>query len=70
MEEVTGDEMNLKIWKESESESDAEFHKDDGMAEEIMPTPEDNTTNIIDCYRHFTDDIISLIIRETSQYAD
>ncbi|CAF2927626.1 unnamed protein product [Rotaria sp. Silwood2] len=73
-EEVTDDgddDVNLQAWNEIESESDAEFLEDHGTVEEVPANSEDNTTNPIDCYRHFiTDEIISLMVRETNRYAE
>jgi hypothetical protein len=41
------------------------------MLEEVPTNSEDNTINPIDCYRNFmTDEIISLMVRETNQYAE
>jgi hypothetical protein len=69
-EEVTDDEVNSNVWGEIESESDGEFLEDHGIVEQITPTSEDGTINPIDCYRHFiTDEVISLMVRETNRYA-
>ena len=69
-EEVTDDDVNLQIWNEIESESDAEFQETHGIIEEVTPISEDNTINPIDCYWHFiTDEIISLMVHETNRYA-
>ena len=66
-EEVTDDDVDLHIWNEIGSESDAEFLEDHGLVEEVTSVSKDN---IIDCYRHFiTDEIIDLIVRETNRYA-
>lgn len=41
------------------------------MMEEVLANLEDSTINPIDFYRHFiTDEIISLIVRETNRYAE
>jgi hypothetical protein len=65
-EEDTNDEVNSYVWGELESESDGEFLEDHGIVEQITPTSENGTINPIDCYRHFiTDEIISLMVRET-----
>ena len=56
---------------EIKSESDQEFLEDHGLVEEVTSTSEDNTIDPIDCYRHFiTDEIISLMVRETNRYAE
>jgi hypothetical protein len=69
-EEVTDDDLDSPVRNEIESVSNAEFQKEYGIVEEVTPTSEDNTTNPIDCYRHFiTDEIISLMVHETNRYA-
>ena len=41
------------------------------MMEEVPANSEDRVTNPIDVYRHFlTDEIISLMVRETNRYAE
>jgi hypothetical protein len=61
------DDMNSQVWGEIESELDTEFSEDYGMMEEVLANLEDSTINPIDCYRHFiTDEIISLMVRETN----
>ena len=71
-EEVTDDEVYSNgVWSEIESESDGEFLEDHGIIEQVTPTFEDGTINPIDCYRHFiTDEVISLMVRETNRYAE
>ncbi|CAF2787935.1 unnamed protein product [Rotaria sp. Silwood2] len=70
-EDVTDDEMDSNIWSEIKSESDGEFLEDHGLTEQATSTSEDGTVNPIDCYRHFiTDEIISLMVRETNRYAE
>ena len=70
-EEVTDDEVDSNVWSEIESESDGEFLEDHGIVEQVTPTSEDGTINPIDCYRHFiTDEVISLMVRETNRYAE
>jgi hypothetical protein len=69
--EDINDKVNSYGWREIESESDGEFLEDHGIAESVTPTSEDGTIDTIDCYRHFTtDEIISLIARETNRYAE
>ena len=73
-EEVTdddGDDVDSQVWSEIESESDTEFSEDYGMMEEVAGNSEGSTINPIDCYRHFiSDEIISLMVRETNRYAE
>ncbi|CAF1085913.1 unnamed protein product [Didymodactylos carnosus] len=73
-EQVTDDgddDVDSQVWSEIESESDIEFSEDYGMMEEVPADSEDSAINPIDCYRHFiTDEIISLMVRETSRYAE
>ncbi|CAF1534963.1 unnamed protein product [Rotaria sp. Silwood1] len=70
-EEVTDDDRDLQVWNKIESESDAEFQEDYGIVEEVEPTSENTTINPIDCYQHvITDEIISLMVRETNRYAE
>jgi hypothetical protein len=73
-EQVTDDDdddVNSHVWGEIESESDTEFLEDYGMMEEVPANSEDSTINPVDCYRHFiTDEIISLMVRETNRYAE
>src|SRR5690349_9269769 len=60
------DDMDSQVWAAIEPESDTEFSEDYGMMEEVPANSEDSTINPTDCYRHFfTDEIISLIVRET-----
>lgn len=69
-EQVTDDgdeDMDSQVWDEIESEPDTEFSEDYGMMEEVSANWEDGAIIPIDCYRHFiTDEIISLMIRETN----
>ena len=66
-----GDVDGFTSLGEIESESDTEFSEDYGMMEEVPVNSEDSTINPIDCYRHFiTDEIISLMVRETNRYAN
>lgn len=70
-EEMAVDEVNSNGWYEIEPESDAEFMEDHGLVDEVISASEDNIINPIDCYRHFiTDEIISLMVRETNRYAE
>ena len=70
-EEVTDDEVDSNAWSEIESESDGEFLEDHGIIKQVTPTFEDGTINPIDCYRHFiTDEVISLMVRETNRYIE
>jgi hypothetical protein len=63
--------MDSHVWGEIESESDTEFLEDYGMMEEVLANSEDSTINPVDCYRHsMTDEIISLMVRETNRYAE
>ena len=67
------DDVDSQIWSkiELELESDTEFSEDYGMMEEVPANSEDKTYNPTDCYRHFlTDEIISLVVRETNRYAE
>ena len=47
------DEVDTNVWSEIESDSDGKFLEDHGIVEQVMPTPENNTINPIDCCRHF-----------------
>ena len=70
-EEMSDYEVDSKVWKEIESESDEEFMADHGLVEEVTSALDDNIINPIDCYRHFiTDEIIDLMVRETNRYAE
>jgi hypothetical protein len=74
-DQVTNDgddsDADSQVWGEIESESDAEFSEDYGMVEEVPANLKDCTINPIDCYRHFiTDEIISLMVRETNRYSE
>jgi hypothetical protein len=70
VEEMSDDEMDSNSWNEIKSESDAEFMQDHGPVEEVTSLTKDNTIDPIDCYRHFiTDEIISLMVRETNRFA-
>jgi hypothetical protein len=62
--------VDSHTWNEIESESDVEFLKDYGLIEEVTSISEDNTINLLDCYRHFiTNEIIHLMVRKTNRYA-
>lgn len=64
-------DVDSQFWGEIESELDIEFSEDYGMMEEVSANPEDITINTIDRYRHFTtDEVISLMDRETNRYAE
>ncbi len=70
-EAVIDDEVDSNGWSEIESESDGEFLEDHGIVEQVTPTSKDGTINPIDFYRHFiTDEVISLMVRETNGYAE
>ena len=70
-EDVTDDEVDSNVWSEIKSKSGGEFLEDHGLIEQVTPISEDGTVNPIDCYRHFiTDEIISLMVRETNKYAE
>jgi hypothetical protein len=70
-EEITDDEVDSNVWREIESESDGEFLEDHGIVQHVTSASEDGTINPIDCYRHFiTDEVISLMVRETNRYAE
>ena len=45
--------MDSNVWSEIESDSNDEFLEDHGIVEQVMPTPENNTINRIDCCQHF-----------------
>ncbi|CAF1029092.1 unnamed protein product [Didymodactylos carnosus] len=70
VEEMSDDEMDSSSWNEIKSESYAEFMENRGLVEEVASLTEDNTIDLIDCYRHFiTDEIIDLmsVIAETDR---
>jgi hypothetical protein len=70
-EAVIDDEVDSNGWSEIESESDGEFLEDHEIVEQVTPTSKDGTINPIDFYRHFiTDEVISLMVRETNRYAE
>ena len=52
-EEIPDDEGDLNIWSKIQSDSDGKFLEDHEIVEQVMPTPEKNTINPIDCYRYF-----------------
>ena len=59
------------MWDEIESGLDVEFLEDYGMAIEVPANSQDTTIIPIDCCRYFiTDEIISLMFRETNQYIE
>ena len=58
-EEAIDDDMDSKDWNEIEAESDEEFLDNHGLIKEMTAISEDNTTNPIDCYRHFITDELS-----------
>ena len=63
--------MDSQVRGEIESESSTEFPEDYGMMEDVPADSKDRTINPIDGYRYFiTDNIISLMVRETNQYAE
>jgi hypothetical protein len=45
-EEIADDDVDLQVWNEIESESDAEFQEDYGIVEEVTSASEDNTKSI------------------------
>ena len=70
-EEVTDNEVESNVWSGIKSESDGECLEDYGVVESVTSTSEDGTISPIDCYRHFiTDEVISLMVRETNRYAE
>ena len=52
-EEIPDDEGDSNVWSKIESDSHGKFLEGHGIVEQVMPTPENNTINPIDCYRHF-----------------